>query len=544
MTKYLKFATPALKQALDLKPDYGLKNHGLVHLDRVYWNLPTAALVEEAIFRNEGNLVQGGPMLVYTGKWSARAAQDKYVVKEPSSEDNIWWGEYNRPMTSEAFSSLFARVQAYLEGEEVFVQDCYVGADPNYRLPIRIITEKAWQSHFARNQFITINNRDELKRHVPEFTLLTVSSFKVDPRIDGTRTDTAIVLDFSRRMGLVCNSQYGGEIKKSIFTVMNYLLPLQGVLSMHCSANVGDDGDVALFFGLSGTGKTTLSADPARRLIGDDEHGWSDSGIFNFEGGCYAKVIRLSAEAEPQIYKAIKQGSLLENVVVDGKSGEPDYDDASITENTRATYPVEHIPGCVIPGIGDHPRNIIFLTCDAFGVLPPIAKLTPEMAMYHFLSGYTAKLAGTEVGVDEPEATFSTCFGAPFMPLDPARYAKLLGERMSRHGTKCWLVNSGWSGGPYGEGHRMKIGLTRALLAAALGGQLEGAEFDPDPVFGVLVPRACPGVPSEVLAPKNTWRDKAAYDDKAGALAGRFRRNFEQYAAQAGERIVAAGPRA
>jgi len=511
--------------------------------ERVFKDLPAGELVRVALERGEGRLASNGALVTRTGPRSGRSPDDKYVVEDAWSKRNVAWGEINRPVSEEVFARLLKVATDYLKARDRFVFDGFVGADPEYRMPLRVVAEKAWHALFANTLFVR-PTEEELASLDPEFTVIDAMDLEIDPADHGIRSGTFVAISYERKLVLIIGSGYGGEIKKSIFSVMNGLLPERGVFPMHCSANVGAGGDVALFFGLSGTGKTTLSADPARRLIGDDEHGWSDSGIFNFEGGCYAKVIRLSAEAEPQIYKAIKQGSLLENVVVDGKSGEPDYDDASITENTRATYPVEHIPGCVIPGIGDHPRNIIFLTCDAFGVLPPIAKLTPEMAMYHFLSGYTAKLAGTEVGVDEPEATFSTCFGAPFMPLDPARYAKLLGERMSRHGTKCWLVNSGWSGGPYGEGHRMKIGLTRALLAAALGGQLEGAEFDPDPVFGVLVPRACPGVPSEVLAPKNTWRDKAAYDDKAGALAGRFRRNFEQYAAQAGERIVAAGPRA
>lgn len=546
MTKYLKFATPALKQATELKPDYGLKNHGLVHLDRVYWNLPTAALVEEAIFRNEGNLVQGGPMLVYTGKWSARAAQDKYVVKEPSSEDNIWWGEYNRPMTAEAFSSLFARVQAYLEGEEVFVQDCYVGADPNYRLPIRIITEKAWQSHFARNQFITIRNRDELKRHVPEFTLLTVSSFKVDPRIDGTRTDTAIVLDFSRRMGLVCNSQYGGEIKKSIFTVMNYLLPLQGVLSMHCSANVGDDGDVALFFGLSGTGKTTLSADPKRSLIGDDEHGWSDDTVFNLEGGCYAKVIRLSSEHEPQIHATTRRfGTILENVVYDPTTRIIDLDDEHFTENTRATYPLDFIPGVAPGGVAhSHPKNVIFLTCDAQGVLPPIARLSPEQSIYHFISGYTSKIAGTEIGLGiEPEITFSACFGAPFMVHHPFEYANMLKEKSLKHGAQCWLVNTGWVGGKFGVGKRISIKHTRNLLNAALEGKLDKVKYRKDKLFGFDVPLTCPDVPEDVLEPSNSWGDKDDYWKKYDALAARYIENFKKYGDGCPAEITAAGPK-
>jgi len=546
MTKYLEFDTPALKQAKELKPDYGLKNCGLKDLDVVYWNLPTAACIEEAVFRNEGHLVNGGPLLVYTGQWTARAAQDKYIVREPSSEDNIWWGEYNRPMTPEKFSALFSRVQSYLQGEDVFVQDCYVGADPNYRMPIRVVTERAWQSHFARNQFIPIDNRDELKKHVPEFTLISVTGFKVDPRIDGTRTDTAIAVDFSRRLALVCNSQYGGEIKKTIFTVMNYQLPLLGVLSMHCSANVGANEDVALFFGLSGTGKTTLSADPTRHLIGDDEHGWSDDTVFNLEGGCYAKVIRLSAENEPEIYATTRRfGTILENVVYDPASRRIDLDDERFTENTRATYPLAFIPNVVENGYArSHPKNIIFLTCDAQGVLPPIARLSPEQSIYHFISGYTSKIAGTEIGLGiEPLITFSACFGAPFMVHHPFQYADMLRKKAQQHGAQCWLVNTGWVGGKFGVGKRISIRHTRNLLNAALEGKLTDVEYRKDELFGFEVPRSCPDVPEDVLMPSSSWGDKDDYWKKYDALAARYIENFKKFADGCPPEVIAAGPK-
>lgn len=546
MTKYLEFETPSQKQSKTLKPEFGLKNCGLKDLDLVYWNLPTPALVEEAVFRGEGHLMDGGPLLVYTGKWTARAAQDKYVVKEPTSEENIWWGEYNRPMASDQFSHLFDRVQAYLSGEDVFVQDCYVGADPEYRMPIRIITEHAWQSHFARNQFIRIKNRDELLKHVPEFTVISVPKFKVDPRIDGTRSDTAIVIDFARRMCLVCNSQYGGEIKKSIFTVMNYLLPLKSVLSMHCSANLGKDGDVALFFGLSGTGKTTLSADPKRSLIGDDEHGWSDDTVFNLEGGCYAKVIRLSAENEPQIYTATRRfGTILENVVYDPATRLTDLDDEHFTENTRATYPLDFIPGMVEEGYAKaHPKNIIFLTCDAQGVMPPIARLDTNQSIYHFISGYTSKIAGTEIGLGiEPEITFSACFGAPFMVHHPFQYANMLLEKAKKHDAQCWLVNTGWVGGKFGVGKRISIRHTRNLLNAALEGKLDKVEYRKDKLFGFDVPLSCPDVPEDVLEPATSWGSKDEYWRSYDALASRYIENFKKFSDGCPQDVVDSGPK-
>lgn len=546
MTKYFEIDTPAASQATVLASDYGLENHGLRDLDRVYWNLPKPALYEEIVFRAEGRLTYQGPVVVNTGKHSARAAADKFIVREHSTEDKIWWGQYNRPFSQDKFNALFSRLQAFLQDEELFVQDCYVGADPEYRMPIRVITEKAWQSLFTRNMFITIRNQDDLKKHVPEFTLIAVPSFKCDPRIDGTRTETAIVADFAQHLALVCCSSYGGEIKKTIFTLLNFLLPLQDVLSMHCSANVGNEGDVALFFGLSGTGKTTLSADPRRRLIGDDEHGWSDHGVFNFEGGCYAKVIRLSAENEPQIYACTRRfGTVMENVVFDPTSRRIDLDDDAFTENTRAAYPLEYIDNVVPEKMApSHPKNIILLTCDASGVLPPIARLTPDEALYHFISGYTSKIAGTEIGLGiEPEITFSACFGAPFMVHHPYKYANMLKEKVIRHKVNCWLVNTGWTGGPFGIGKRISIRHTRALLNAALDGRLMDVEYRKDKLFGFGVPTHCPEVPEDVLDPANTWGNKTDYWRKYDALAARFIENFKLFASGCPEEVKRAGPR-
>lgn len=546
MTKYLEFPTPALKHAKNLASDYKLKNHGLTHLDQVYWNLPTSALYEEAIFRGEAHLTAGGPILVYTGKWTARAAADKYVVKEPETEDEIWWGQYNRPMTPEKFDGMLARMQAYLQGEELFVQDCYVGADPEYRMPIRIITDKAWQSLFARNMFIPIDRIDENKSHVPEFTLIASPSFKVDPRLEGTRSETAIVVNFSKRLAIVAGSMYGGEIKKSMFTVMNYLLPKRSVMSMHCSANVGKEKDVALFFGLSGTGKTTLSADPKRQLIGDDEHGWSDDGVFNFEGGCYAKVIRLSAENEPEIYACTRRfGTILENVVYDPASRKIDLDDDKFTENTRASYPLEFIDNAVPEKmVRSHPKNVILLTCDASGVLPPIARLDKDHAMYHFISGYTSKIAGTEIGLGiEPEITFSACFGAPFMVHHPFKYAKLLSDKIEKHGARCWLVNTGWVGGKFGVGKRISIRHTRNMLNAALEGKLDDVEYRKDKLFGFDIPLTCPEVPDDVFLPESAWGNKKEYWMRYDALAARFIENFKLYAKDCPPEVINAGPK-
>ncbi len=544
--KYLDFATPAAQQAGDLASDFKLANHGLAYLDRAYWNLPAPALVEEAIFRGEGHLVHGGAFVVRTGEHTARSAADKYIVREPSTEERIWWGEHNRPFAADKFDALYLRLQAYLQGEEVFVQDCYAGADPHYRMPIRIVTDRAWHSLFARNMFLPIVHRDEARRHVPEFTLLAAPSFRCDPRVDGTRGETAILLNFAQKLCLIANTAYAGEIKKSIFTVLNFLLPNEGVLAMHCSANVGARGDVALFFGLSGTGKTTLSADPHRRLIGDDEHGWSDEGVFNFEGGCYAKVIRLSPEAEPQIYACTQRfGTILENVVYDPTSRNIDLNDDTITENTRASYPLDFIPNVVPEKMTrTHPENVIFLTCDASGVLPPIARLSPPQAMYHFISGYTSKIAGTEVGLGiEPQITFSACFGAPFMVHHPYRYADLLRQKLARYGCNCWLVNTGWTGGSFGVGKRISIRHTRALLSAVLDGRLKDAPFRPDKLFGFDVPTSCPDVPAEILDPANSWADRDEYWKRYDALAARFIENFKLFAGGVTAEVLQAGPK-
>lgn len=546
MSKYLKFDTPAQKQAGDLKSDFGLENHGLRHLDRVYWNLPEPALYEEAIFRNEAKVVNGGAILVNTGKWTARAANDKYFVRESTTEDKIDWGEYNRPMTPEKFNGILYRLQAFLQGEELFVQDVYVGADPEYSLPIRIITDTAWQSLFARNMFITIPDRATLKSFVPEFTLIASPSFKVDPRIDGTLSETAIVADFSKNLAIVANSSYGGEVKKTIFSIMNYLMPLKDVMSMHCSANIGKQDDVALFFGLSGTGKTTLSADPQRKLIGDDEHGWSDEGVFNFEGGCYAKVIRLSAEAEPEIHACTHRfGTILENVIFDPASRHIDLDDEHLTENTRCSYPLEFIPNAVKEKmVKAQPKNIIYLTADAQGVMPPIARLDMNQAIYHFISGYTSKIAGTELGLGiEPEITFSACFGAPFMVHHPFLYADLLRKKAEKTNANIWLVNTGWVGGKFGVGKRISIRHTRNMLNAALDGKLDKVEYRKDKIFGFNIPLTCPDVPDEVFIPENAWGNKDEYWMKYDALAARYIENFKLFKDGVPDEVINAGPK-
>ncbi len=519
-----------------------LESLGIRARGAVLWNAPSARLVEEALARGEGFLAANGALVVRTGARTGRSPKDRFLVEEPETKGSILWGPVNFPFAREKFAPLVDRARAHLSERDLFVVDGFAGADPAYRLPVRMVAEKAWHALFARTLFLR-PTREDLADFHPGFTVVNACGLAADPARDGTRTDAFVILSFEQRLVVIGGTQYGGEMKKSIFSVLNYILPDRGVFPMHCSANVGRAGDTALFFGLSGTGKTTLSADPERRLIGDDEHGWSDRGIFNFEGGCYAKCIKLSKEAEPQIHGAIRFGSVLENVVVDEATREIDYDDGSITENTRATYPVDFIDNCVIPGVGGHPKTIMFLTCDASGVLPPIARLTPEQAMYHFLSGYTAKVAGTEAGVTEPEATFSTCFGAPFLPRHPSEYARLLGERLRRHHATVYLVNTGWSGGPYGVGKRMSIRLTRALVSAALSGALADAPTAPHPVFGVHVPKAVAGVPSEVLDPRSTWGDGAAYDEKARHLARLFTQNFEKYREHAGPEIAAAGPR-
>lgn len=545
MNNLLNIRTPAEEQASALKSDYGLISQGLSNQRIVYWNLPTEALYEEIIFRNEARVAYRGPIIVNTGKHTARAASDKFIVREPSTERYIWWGQYNRPFSSEMFDTLLARLQGFLQGRDLFVQDCYGGADVGYRLPIRIITEYAWHSQFARNMFVRPATNEEYRRHIPDFTVICAPSFNAIQIIDGTPSQTFIVINFAKRICIIGNTAYGGEIKKSIFTVLNYLLPLEGVMPMHCSANIGKDGDVALFFGLSGTGKTTLSADPKRRLIGDDEHGWSDEGIFNFEDGCYAKVIQLSPTAEPEIYACTQRfGSILENVIFDPVTRRIDLDDDSITENTRASYPLEFISNHVPEKLGGHPKNIILLTCDASGVMPPISRLTTEQAIYHFISGYTSKIAGTEIGLGkEPEITFSACFGAPFMVHQPEFYADLLQRKIERHKVDCWLLNTGWVGGAYGIGKRISIHHTRVLLNAALSGELRDIDYYTDPVFGFRVPRSCPGVPDSVLVPATAWPGESLYLQKYRELAARYIDNFKKYGDSCAPEIRASGPR-
>ena len=525
--------------------DLTLPTTALRHLNGAHWNLSVPELYEEIIRRGEGRVAHQGPVVTNTGEYTGRSPNDKYIVLDGVTDENVWWdgGEAHK-FTQEQFDRLLARQMAYLQGQDVFIQDCYAGADDKHRLAVRVVTQNAWHALFAHNMFIQEKDESKLASFEPEFTVIHTPNLLADPEIDGTRSEVFIVLNFARKLVLIGGSKYAGEIKKSIFTTLNYLLPQKGVLGMHCSANVGPEGDSALFFGLSGTGKTTLSADNQRALVGDDEHGWSEDGIFNFEGGCYAKVIRLSEEAEPEIYAQTKNfGTILENVVFEGDTRHLDLDDATFTQNTRASYPLDNVPNVVESGCAGHPKNVVLLTCDAFGVMPPISRLTPEQAMYHFISGYTAKVAGTERGVTEPKAAFSACFGAPFMPLHPAEYAKLLGQQMDAHESTCWLLNTGWSGGPYGEGSRMAIQHSRALLHAALDGSLADVEFREDPTFGFAVPTTCPGVPTEVLDPRTTWADTGAYDAKAAALAEMFQRNFERFAAGTATEVCEAGPR-
>ena len=527
---------------------HGLENHKFAKLKAAYWNLPPEELVEQAVQRGEAVLSEDGAVIARTGKHTGRSPHDKFLVKEPESEGNVWWGDINRPFDPAQFDALHEKLASHLEDKEVFVQDCFGGADPNHRLPVRIITEYAWHSLFASHLFIKPDIA-KTHEHIPEFTVVSIPSFHADPAQDGTNSGTFILLNFARKLVLIGGTEYAGEIKKSIFTVLNYLLPLQGVLSMHCSANIGQSNgksekDVALFFGLSGTGKTTLSTDPERPMIGDDEHGWTESGVFNFEGGCYAKVIRLSAETEPEIYACTHTpGTVLENVVYDESTRQLDLDEDSITENTRAGYPLTYLENIEPSGQGRHPKNIFMLTADAFGVLPPISRLTPDQAAYHFLAGYTAKVAGTEQGVTEPEATFSACFGAPFMVHPPGVYATLLAEKISKHKVRCWLVNTGWTGGPYGVGARMKLPHTRAMIRAALDGKLDNVKTVTDSVFGLEIPTTCPNVPDEVLQPENTWKDKDTYRQKAQLLAEKFVKNSEKFAADTPEAVSNAGPK-
>ncbi|RSL32873.1 phosphoenolpyruvate carboxykinase (ATP) [Salibacterium salarium] len=515
----------------------------LLHGENVEMNLSISKLIEKSLFREEGFLTSKGALSVKTGKYTGRSPKDKYIVEEDSVKDKIDWGSVNQPISRERFAALYEQVMQHLTSkDELFVSHGYAGADPAYRLPIQIINESAWHNVFARQLFIrpddTFQQTDE-----SAFTIISAPCFKADPERDGTKSETFIIISFEERVVLIGGTEYAGEMKKSIFSVMNFLLPEQNVLSMHCSANVGEEGDTALFFGLSGTGKTTLSADPTRYLIGDDEHGWSDNGVFNIEGGCYAKCVNLSYKKEPQIWNAIHFGTVLENVAVDSLSGVPDYDDTELTENTRAAYPLDNIPNALSNSMAGHPSTIIFLTADAFGVLPPISKLTKEQAMYHFLSGYTSKLAGTERGITEPQATFSTCFGSPFLPLDASRYAEMLGEKIEQHDVDVFLVNTGWSGGPYGVGKRMDLPYTRAMIQSALEGELQASESKQDPIFGLHVPLQCPGVPDKLLQPALTWSNKEAYIEKANELARQFQTNFEKFSNMP-EHVKEAGPKA
>ncbi len=515
--------------------ELGLATQGSVHR-----NLPPAELVARSLARGEGILAANGALVVKTGEPSGRSPDDRAIVEEAAAE-HVCWGDFNVACRPALFDRLLDKARGYLHDRELYVFDGFAGTERTYRLPIRVVADATWHALFANTLFVR-PTQIELEDLTPTFTLVNCGNLRASADFDGTRSSVFVGISFTRKLILILGSMYGGEMKKAIFSVMNYLLPPRGVLPMHCSANVGASGDVALFFGLSGTGKTSLSADPSRRLIGDDEHGWSDHSVFNFEGGCYAKTIHLSRESEPQIYNAIKFGSILENVIVDSQTRAIDYDSDFLTENTRATYPIDHIPNAVLGGVGDHPRNVFFLTCDAFGVLPPIARLTPDMASYHFLSGFTSKVAGTEVGIEEPRPTFSACFGAPFMPLHPSHYAKMLAERLSLHETDCWLVNTGWTGGSYGVGHRMSIDLTRSLITAALDGSLARSDFTPHPIFKVLVPRECRGVPAYVLDARATWTDETAYDATARKVARMFGENFEQYASEVSPDVVAAGP--
>ena len=520
---------------------FGLNKQGLRHLAAQHWNLSAPVLYEYAVRRGEGMVAAGGAFVVRTGAFTGRTPRDKYIVEEASSKADIWWGDINKPVTEDKFESMYRRLAAYFQRREVFVQDLHGGADPDYRLKVRIVTDSAWHSMFVRNMFIRPRT-DALHDFEPDFTILHAPHFFAMHELDSTNSDTFIFVNFARRLVLIGGSEYAGEIKKSVFGYLNFLLPARDVLPMHCSANVGPKGDSAIFFGLSGTGKTTLSADGSRTLVGDDEHGWSAKGLFNFEGGCYAKVINLSAEAEPEIFATVNRfGTVLENVILDPATRVPDLTDGSLTENTRACYPLDFIPNVSASGMAPHPDNVIMLTADAFGVLPPIARLTPEQAMYHFLSGYTARVAGTEKGLgNAPQATFSTCFGAPFMPRHPSVYAKMLGERITQHRAQCWLVNTGWSGGAYGVGQRMKIQHTRALVRAALAGTLKDVPVKKEPYFGLFVPERCSDVPAEVLNARSTWSDKSAYDETARELTKRFEANFAKFESYVGTDVKAA----
>jgi phosphoenolpyruvate carboxykinase (ATP) len=516
---------------------------GLTNLGNVFWNLTPAELVEDTIISGQGVLTDTGAIAIETGEFTGRSPKDRFVVFDEKTENTVWWGDVNIKFSKEKFKSLYSRMQAYLTDKDVYVRDAYACADESHRLNIRVVSEYSWSNMFCHNMFLRPTDT-EIENFTPDWHIVCVPGFKADPAVDGTRQHNFAILNFTKKMILIGGTGYTGEMKKGIFSVLNYLLPHEkNVLSMHCSANIGKDGDTAIFFGLSGTGKTTLSSDPNRQLIGDDEHGWSDNTVFNFEGGCYAKTIDLSREKEPQIFDAIKFGAILENIGFVDATSTPDYMDGSITENTRVSYPIDFIENTVNPSIGSTPKNIFFLTADAFGVLPPISRLTKEQAMYHFMSGYTAKVAGTEMGITEPTTTFSACFGKAFLPLHPAKYAKLLGEKLEGTDIKVWLINTGWTGGSYGVGSRMKLSYTRQMITAALEGKLNDVAYDTLPVFDLAIPTSCEGVPAEILNPRATWADKNAYDDTANNLAGQFVKNFEQYASETSTDILAAAPK-
>ena len=519
--------------------DLGIKN-----VEDAYWNLTPAELVEESIIRGEGVLTDKGALAVDTGKFTGRSPKDKFIVCDSTTEKTVWWGEINIKFDPDKFDRLYEKVCSYFQGKTIYVRDSYACADPKYRLNVRVVTESPWQNMFANNLFLRPTKEEILKMVKAEWSIICAPGFHADPALDGTRQDNFTIINFTKKIILIGGSAYTGEIKKGIFSVLNYVLPHEKkVLSMHCSANIGMQKDTAIFFGLSGTGKTTLSADPNRGLIGDDEHGWADQTVFNFEGGCYAKCVNLSMEKEPQIFNAIRFGSLVENVEFYDGTTTVDYDNITKTENTRAAYPINHIDNAVEPSIAGIPKNIFFLTCDAFGVLPPISKLDAGQAMYHFISGYTAKVAGTEVGIVEPTTTFSACFGKAFLPLHPTRYAELLGEKLKKNKVNVWLVNTGWSGGSFGVGSRMKLSFTRAMITAALNGELDKVQFESMPVFSLAMPKSCPGVPAEILNPRNTWNDKNEYDAKMNTLAASFVKNFAQYADFANEEILNAAPK-
>lgn len=523
----------------NLKADIGLENLG-----NVYWNLSPAELVEDTILTGEGVLTDTGAIAIETGKFTGRSPQDRFIVCDQNTENTVWWGDINKKFDPDKFDALYNRMKAYLTGRDVYVRDSYACADDDYRLNIRVVTELPWSNMFASNMFLRPTD-EEIENFTPEWNIVCAPNFLADPELDGTRQQNYAIINFTKKMIIIGGTGYTGEIKKGIFSVLNYVLPHEkNVLSMHCSANVGEDGDTAIFFGLSGTGKTTLSSDPNRRLIGDDEHGWANNGsVFNFEGGCYAKTINLSQEKEPQIWDAIKFGAILENIGFYPGTTTPNYDDDHITQNTRVSYPIDHIDNIMVPSRGSNPKNIFFLTCDAFGVLPPISKLTPGQAMYHFISGYTAKVAGTEAGITEPQTVFSACFGAPFLPLHPTKYAEMLGKKMSESDVNVWLINTGWSGGEYGTGSRIKLKYTRAMITAALEGKLDDQAYNTDEIFGLRMPSSCPDVPDEILNPKNTWEDKSAFDAKANELARSFVKNFQAFESNASDEIMSAAPK-